>query len=49
MICLTGDVHHASLRTNESGFIASGDSEVKIAQRYVELIEKYAVKTTLYI
>ncbi len=49
MICLTGDVHHASLRTNESRFIASGDSEVRIAQRYVELIEKYGVKTTLYI
>jgi len=49
MICLTGDVHHSSLRINESRFIACGDSEVKIAQRYVELIEKYAVKATLYI
>lgn len=50
MICLTGDVHHASLRINDQRFIPDrGDTEVKIAQRYVALLEKYGVKATLYV
>jgi hypothetical protein len=49
VICLTGDVHHASLRINDQRFIKSGDSEVKIARRYVSLLEKHGVKGTLYI
>ncbi len=50
MICFSGDVHHASLRINDQRFIDQpNDSEVKIAQRYVVLFEKYGVKVTLYI
>lgn len=50
MICLTGDVHHTSLRINDSRFIPDpGDTEIKIARRYMELMEKYGVKVTLYI
>ncbi len=50
MICLTGDVHHMSLRINDQRFIPdSGDTEVKIAGRYVELLDKYGVKATLYV
>ena len=50
MICLTGDIHHNSLKTNEQKFIKEFDnSEVKIACKYVEIIEKYDLKSTLYI
>ena len=50
MICLTGDVHHMSLRINDQRFIPDpGDTEVKIAGRYVELLQKYGVKATLYV
>jgi peptidoglycan/xylan/chitin deacetylase (PgdA/CDA1 family) len=49
MICLTGDVHHMSLRINEQGFIDKGDSEVRIAARYLRLVEEAGVKVTLYV
>jgi peptidoglycan/xylan/chitin deacetylase (PgdA/CDA1 family) len=49
MICLTGDVHHASLRINDQKFLPSGETEVQIAGRYVALLEKYGVKATLYV
>ncbi len=49
MICLTGDVHHMSLRTKEQKYLERGDTEVNIAQRYVALLAKYSLKATLYI
>jgi len=39
MICLTGDIHHASLNTNEQKYIENpDDSEVKISCRYLKLL-----------
>jgi len=50
MICLTGDVHHMSLRCNDQRFLTEpGDTEVKVTQRYLALLEEYEVKSTLYI
>lgn len=49
MICLTGDVHHMSLCTKEGKYLARGDTEVRVACRYVELLERYRVKATLYV
>ncbi len=50
MICLTGDVHHASLMINDQKHIREPEStEIRIARLYVELLEKYDVKSTLYI
>ena len=49
MICLTGDIHHTSLETNEQRFVESGDSEVKIACRFLKIIEKYGLKVTFYV
>ena len=49
MICLTGDLHHMSLRINEQDFIAQGDSEALIAGRYLRLVEEAGVKLTLYV
>ena len=50
MICLTGDVHHDGLRTNEQLFLAPRKiSEVAITLDYVRLCEKYNVKCTLYV
>lgn len=48
MICLTGDVHHRSLGTNDQRFL-SGDTEVRIAARYVRLAEAHSLKLTLYV
>lgn len=50
MICLTGDVHHDGLWTNEQLFLAPKKiSEVAITLDYVRLCEKYNVKCTLYV
>jgi len=50
MICLTGDIHHASLRTNDQRFITdSDDTEIRIARRYLALLEKRDIKVTFYI
>jgi len=48
MICLTGDVHHDGLRTNEQLFLSPKKiSEVAITLDYVRLCEKYNIKCTL--
>ena len=50
MLCLTGDIHHASLKTNEQRYIRDPeDSEVKISCRYLKLVEKYGLKVTFYV
>lgn len=50
MICLTGDVHHTSLQINCQKHIGDPSlTEIRIAQQYVKLLEKYGVKATLYI
>jgi len=50
MICITGDIHHGSLRTNDQQHIADpSDSEVKMAARFVRLVERHAVRATLYV
>ena len=49
MICLTGDVHHDGLATNEQLHLrGSGTSEVAVSVEYVHLCEKHGVKCTLY-
>ena len=50
MICLTGDIHHSSLRINDQRFITEpGDSEPRIAARYLRLVEKHKLKVTFYV
>jgi peptidoglycan/xylan/chitin deacetylase (PgdA/CDA1 family) len=50
MLCITGDVHHSSLKTNEQIFLSdSEDTEVRIAARFVELLENYGIKYTCYV
>jgi peptidoglycan/xylan/chitin deacetylase (PgdA/CDA1 family) len=49
MICLTGDIHHRSLRINEHAYLPAGDSEVRVAARYLRLIEEFGVKATFYV
>jgi len=50
MICLTGDIHHASLGTNEQRYINNPrDSEVRISARYLDLVENFKVKVTFYV
>lgn len=50
MICLTGDVHHKSLMTNDQKCIQEpGLTEIQITGWYLKLLEKYDVKSTLYI
>ena len=50
MICLTGDVHHASLMINDQKYInAPALTEIRIAQQYVKLLERYRMRATLYV
>ena len=49
MICLTGDIHHSSLRINEQAFLPDGESEVGVAVRYLRLLEEFGVKATFYV
>ena len=49
MICLTGDIHHLSLRINEQAFLPAGESEVGVAVHYLRLLEEFGVKATFYV
>lgn len=49
MICLTGDVHHRSMNSLNQNYFNSSDNEVKLAQTYLEIAEKYNLKVTLFI
>jgi peptidoglycan/xylan/chitin deacetylase (PgdA/CDA1 family) len=49
MICLTGDIHHSSLKTNDQMFAKNrSDTEVKITCRYLKILEQYNLKVTFY-
>lgn len=47
MICLTGDIHHSSLRTGNQK--ACAISEIQVAQRYLKMLEEANVKVTFFI
>ncbi|MFH1918765.1 MAG: polysaccharide deacetylase family protein, partial [Planctomycetota bacterium] len=50
MICLTGDVHHSSLGTNDQRYVDyPRDSEVKIAARFTRLVQRHRLKATFYV
>jgi len=50
MICLTGDIHHMSLRINDQRFIPeAGDTEAAIAGRFLKLVESRGLKVTFYV
>lgn len=48
MICLTGDIHHDSLKTNDQLFLSGINTEIEICKEYLKLAEKYNIKATLY-
>lgn len=47
VVCLTGDLHHAGLRTGNQR--AADDSEVRLAGRYLRLLEEASVKVTFFV
>jgi peptidoglycan/xylan/chitin deacetylase (PgdA/CDA1 family) len=47
MICLTGDLHHATLRTGNQQH--ADDSEIRIAARFLRLLEERDLKMTFFI
>jgi peptidoglycan/xylan/chitin deacetylase (PgdA/CDA1 family) len=49
MICLTGDVHHMSLATNDQRYLVGKPSETQIAARYAALAAEHGLKLTLYV
>jgi peptidoglycan/xylan/chitin deacetylase (PgdA/CDA1 family) len=48
MICLTGDIHHDSLKINDQRFLPDGLTELEVCRKYLRLIEKYGLKATFY-
>jgi len=48
MICLTGDIHHDSLCINDQKYIPKGLTEIRIADMYLDILQSYNVKATLY-
>lgn len=46
MICLTGDVHHMSMKGADQPYIQG--TEVESAERYLEIAGKYGIKSTLF-
>lgn len=48
MICLTGDIHHDSLKINDQRFEPDGMTEIEICGKYLELLKKYKLKVTFY-
>ena len=50
MICLTGDIHHLSLRINEQASTCRKATRRRpIAGRYLRLIEEFGLKVTFYV
>lgn len=49
MLCVTGDLHHMSLGTNEQNFLPPGKTEIETGFHYLNIAEKYGIKTTLFI
>jgi hypothetical protein len=47
VICLTGDLHHASLRTGNQRH--ADDSEIRIAARYLRMLEEAGVRVTFFV
>lgn len=47
MICLTGDIHHSSLRTGNQQHCDI--TEIQVACRYLKLLEEAGVKATFFI
>ncbi|RMH62055.1 MAG: hypothetical protein D6678_01955 [Zetaproteobacteria bacterium] len=47
MICLTGDIHHASLNTGNQQHCDI--SEIQVAQRYLRMLEEANVKVTFFV
>jgi peptidoglycan/xylan/chitin deacetylase (PgdA/CDA1 family) len=47
MICLTGDIHHASLGTGNQRHCDI--SEVQVAGRFLRLLERYDLKATFFV
>lgn len=48
MICLTGDVHHDSLKINDHKFFPLGTTEMDVCLEYLAILEKHDIKSTLY-
>ena len=50
MLCITGDIHHSSLKTNEQKYLsAPEDTEARIGARFIKLLESYGIKYTCYV
>ncbi len=51
MICITGDVHHAALRTNDQRYLLAleGRTEVQVTADFVERLERHDVPATLFV
>jgi len=47
VICLTGDVHHMSMKGEDQPYLQR--TEVDAAQKYIEIASNYRVKITLFI
>lgn len=47
MICLTGDLHHSSMRTANQ--CACAISEIQVAQLYLQLLQEANVKVTFFV
>lgn len=47
MICLTGDLHHSSLRTGNQ--LHADDTEIRIAGRYLDMLAERDIKVTFFI
>ena len=47
MICLTGDVHHMSLRTKDQDFLTA--TEAELAKEYLKIAQKREIKVTLFL
>ena len=47
MICLAGDIHHASLKTGNQSHCDI--TEIQVAQRYLNMLEEANVKATFFI
>jgi len=49
MICLTGDIHHSSLRTNDQNYLDyPRETEAKVSCEFTQILSRYGLKVTFY-
>lgn len=49
MFAVTGDIHDMTLRTRDQARLPTGETEVRISRKYLQVMRRYNINATLYV